>query len=72
MRRPPHGGTVRPGLRGPGNGYGRWVGRPEPCVPILAPPPVDPVRFLVADAKSTLPETEPDSATVPLDPAATG
>ncbi|MGQ0805423.1 MAG: hypothetical protein ACT4PI_16365 [Actinomycetota bacterium] len=30
MRRPPHGGTLRPGLVRPGSGYGRPPGRPGP------------------------------------------
>jgi len=30
MRRPPHGGTHRPGLVRPGSGYGRPAGRPGP------------------------------------------
>ncbi|MDQ1432448.1 MAG: hypothetical protein QOF40_3050 [Actinomycetota bacterium] len=30
MRRPPHGGTARPGPTRPGSGYGRAAGRPGP------------------------------------------
>ena len=71
MRRPPHGGTVRPGERGPGNGYGRWVGRPEPRVAVQAAPPVDPMRVLGADSDTPHPEPEPAPAPLPLDPAAT-
>ena len=45
MRRPPHGATTRPGPRAPGNGYGRWAGRPGPRVPIVAATPIEPVGF---------------------------
>jgi len=30
MRRPPHGGTTRPGICRPANGFGRSVSRPGP------------------------------------------
>lgn len=30
MRRPPHGGTVRPGVCRPANGFGRLASRPGP------------------------------------------
>ena len=65
MRRPPHGATASPGPRGPGNGYGRWAGRPGPRVPIVAAVPVEPARFSAAEAGTTLP------APFPLDPAPT-
>jgi hypothetical protein len=65
MRRPAHGATARPGPRGPGNGYGRSIGRPEPRVAIAAARPLEPARFLVV-------EPVPDShGHLPLDPAVT-
>jgi hypothetical protein len=71
MRRPPQGATIRPGPRGPGNGYGRWVGRPGPRLPIVAAVPIEPVRFLDADSGATRPDAVPAPVPPPLDPAAT-
>lgn len=51
MRRPPHGGTIRPGLCRPANGFGRPATRPGPLpaheVRLLGAPvarPVTPLR----------------------------
>jgi hypothetical protein len=66
MRRPPHGATASPGPRGPGNGYGRWAGRPGPRVPIVAALPVEPTRFGVADVATHSPAPSPlDAAPTP-------
>ena len=65
MRRPPHGATTRPGPRAPGNGYGRWAGRPGPRVPVVAAAPIEPDGFGADDAEVTFP------APFPLDPAPT-
>jgi hypothetical protein len=48
MRRPPHGGTCKPGLGRPGGGFGRAVGRPGPRVPVVALPPLEPCQFVDA------------------------
>ena len=67
MRRPPHGATRCPGPPGPGNGYGRPVGRPGPVVRLTAEPP-EPARLLQAG----FPGGEfPAPDRLPLDPAVT-
>lgn len=64
MRRLPHGGTVRPAARRPGNGYGRLPRRcPGPLLALEAAPVPEPAWFL--DPPPVLDLTETDVLSSP-------